>query len=124
MSVAVSPQSAARIPALDALRALGAIGILLTHVSFATGASLNGYWGGLLARLDVQVAVFFVLSGFLLFRPFAHAVATGGQRPWVTQFFWRRAVRILPAYWITIVLCVTLLPQNANMSVHEAVHFT
>src|SRR5436190_14296516 len=90
-----------RLPALDAVRAIGAIGVLAYHVAFNTGLSTHGTWNGVLARLDVGVALFFVLSGFLLFRPYALAAATGGTRPSTPRYLWRRAVRILPAYWLT-----------------------
>ena len=69
-----------RLPALDALRAIGAVAVVGHHVGFQTAATMNTTWGGWLARLDVGVAIFFVLSGFLLFRPWALNAATG-QRP-------------------------------------------
>jgi peptidoglycan/LPS O-acetylase OafA/YrhL len=106
--------SPSRLPALDAVRAIGAVAVLAYHVAFNTGVSLNGTWNGLLARLDVGVAVFFVLSGFLLFRPFAYAKATAEERPGVGRYLWRRALRILPAYWVTVAACLLLLPQNAD----------
>ena len=40
-----------------------------THAAFATGALAHGYAGMMLARLEIGVPIFFVLSGFLLFRP-------------------------------------------------------
>jgi peptidoglycan/LPS O-acetylase OafA/YrhL len=46
------------------------------------------------------VAVFFVLSGFLLYRPFSAALRGTHGRPSVGHYFRRRAARILPAYWI------------------------
>lgn len=102
----------ARLPALDAVRAIGAVGVLVYHVGFNTGFSLHGTWNGLLARLDVGVAIFFVLSGFLLFRPYAHAVATGTSRPAAGRYLWRRALRILPAYWLLVAVSLVVLPQN------------
>jgi peptidoglycan/LPS O-acetylase OafA/YrhL len=101
-----------RLPALDALRAVGAAAVVGTHVGFATGQIGNPTWGGVLARLDVGVALFFVLSGFLLFRPYALAVATGGDRPGAGRYLWRRALRILPAYWATVVACMLLVEEN------------
>jgi peptidoglycan/LPS O-acetylase OafA/YrhL len=112
----------ARLPALDALRAVGAIGVLAYHVGFDTGISLHGTWNGLLARLDLGVAVFFVLSGFLLFRPFAQAQAAGAERPGAGRYLWRRALRILPAYWVAVVVCLTVLPQNSDLGWREWVH--
>lgn len=106
------PSATSRLPALDALRAIGAVAVVAHHVGFHTGVSLNSQWGGWLARMDVGVAVFFVLSGFLLFRPWALNAATGLPRPPVGRYFWRRALRILPAYWLTVLVCLIVLPQN------------
>ena len=46
----------------------------------------------------VAVAMFFVLSGFLVCRSAAGAIS-------VPRFLWHRAVRIYPAYWMCLVLC-------------------
>lgn len=110
----MSSEALRRLPALDALRAVGAAAVVGTHVGFATGATFQPVWGGVLARLDVGVAIFFVLSGFLLFRPHAHAAATGAPRPGTGRYLWRRALRILPAYWLTVAACLLLLPGNAD----------
>ncbi|GIE85816.1 acyltransferase family protein [Actinoplanes regularis] len=104
-----------RLPALDALRAVGAAAVVGTHVGIATGWG-NSQWGGLVARLDIGVAVFFVLSGFLLFRPFAWAHAHGARRPRAGRYLWRRALRILPAYWLTVAVCLLVIPGNAGAS--------
>lgn len=101
-----------RLPALDALRAVGAIAVVATHVGFNTGAVAQGYWGGFLARLDSGVAIFFTLSGFLLFRPLAMAAATGKTRPGVGRYLWRRALRILPAYWASVAVYLLVIPQQ------------
>ena len=59
-----------RFPMLDTLRAVGAIAVLTTHVAFWGGEYTRwGAFGTVLARLDVGVAIFFVLSGFLLSYP-------------------------------------------------------
>jgi peptidoglycan/LPS O-acetylase OafA/YrhL len=121
MSAAVSSDGS-RLPALDAVRAIGAIAVVAYHVAFNTGLSLSGTWNGLLARLDVGVALFFALSGFLLFRPYAQAAATGGTWPSTRRYLWRRAVRILPAYWLTVAVCLTVLPQNRDSTVSVWVH--
>ena len=93
-----------RFPALDGLRAVGALAVLTTHVGFSSGASLMGPWAGPLARLDVGVAVFFVISGFLLYRPHVAARLDGGLRPATGSYLWHRALRILPALWLAVAL--------------------
>ncbi|MEU4820164.1 acyltransferase [Micromonospora aurantiaca] len=110
------PPVTGRLPALDALRAIGAVAVVGHHVGFQTAVTMNTTWGGWLARLDVGVAIFFVLSGFLLFRPWALTVATGRPRPRAKRYFWRRALRILPAYWLAVVVCFVVLPGNHPVS--------
>ena len=120
MSSASTPP---RLPALDALRAGGAAAVVAVHVGFATGFTGSSSWGGMVARLDVGVAIFFVLSGFLLFRPYAYAMAHGARRPSAGRYLWRRALRILPAYWLTVVICLLVLPGNAGVSWSEWVRY-
>jgi len=90
------------LPALDGLRAVAAAAVLLTHVAYRTGETTQGAGGAVLARLDAGVAVFFVLSGFLLYRPHATARAAGTPAPSLRRYALRRAARILPAYWAVL----------------------
>jgi peptidoglycan/LPS O-acetylase OafA/YrhL len=48
------------------------------------------------------VPIFFVLSGFLLFRPWVKSAATGGPAPSVRRYAWHRVRRIMPAYVVTV----------------------
>ncbi|MGZ6803398.1 MAG: acyltransferase family protein [Nocardioidaceae bacterium] len=103
-------------PGLDAVRAAGATAVVATHVAFQTGRSVGGPMSGTLARFDIGVALFFVLSGFLLFRPYARAAVTDRTRwPGTRDYLLRRALRILPAYWLAVALCLLLLPANAGL---------
>lgn len=58
----------------------------------------------LFQNLDVGVSLFFVLSGALLFRPFARALLDAGPLPSVRAFFRRRALRIAPAYYVALLI--------------------
>src|SRR3954464_13592970 len=106
----------ARFPALDGLRALGALAVLTTHVGFHSGASLDGPFAGLLARLDVGVAIFFAISGFLLYR--AHVVAwfDPPSTPRTLPYLRNRALRILPALWIAVLCSARLVPPKAGVT--------
>ena len=97
-----------QFPCFDGLRALAALSIVLTHVAFASGANAPNLLGAFFARMDGGVAVFFVLSGFLLYRPFVLAHLHDRPRPTAGPFLWRRFLRIYPAYWVvaTVVLFV------------------
>jgi peptidoglycan/LPS O-acetylase OafA/YrhL len=48
------------------------------------------------------VAIFFVLSGFLIFRPFAHSLIHGSPLPKARNYYLKRAARILPSYWLAL----------------------
>jgi peptidoglycan/LPS O-acetylase OafA/YrhL len=102
------------VPALDGVRGLAALLVVLTHVGYQTGATTHGVTGALLARADVGVALFFVLSGLLLHRPWVVADATGGDRPSWRRYYRRRAVRILPAYWLALLAVVLLAPHDGR----------
>ncbi|CAN3130074.1 acyltransferase family protein [Mycobacterium sp. smrl_JER01] len=95
--------AASRDPALTGLRAVAALLVVSTHAAFATGYLLHGYLGSVYARLEIGVAIFFVLSGFLLFRPWVRAVQGGRTAPSVRRYARKRLRRIVPAYVITVV---------------------
>lgn len=103
-------------PGLDGLRFLGALAVLVTHVAFQTGAYAGTLAGTALSRLDVGVAIFFVLSGFLLSRPWLLAAEHATPRPRTGRYWWHRAVRILPAYLVTVVVALLVLEENAGAS--------
>ncbi len=105
------PVRTERTPALDGLRAVGALAVVLTHVGFQSGASLHGPFAGLLARLDWGVALFFTISGFLLFRPHVAAQLDGTARPAVIPYLRHRALRILPVLWVAVLLSALVLPH-------------
>lgn len=108
-AVDVAPQ----FPVLDTLRAVGAVAVLTTHTSFQTGEYLgNGVWGTLLARLDVGVAIFFVLSGFLLSRPYLARRLLDLPRPALGTYYEKRALRILPVYLVVVVIAYLFVPGN------------
>lgn len=105
-----------RFDCLDGYRALAALSVLVFHVNAATGANTTNTAGWILARLDVGVSVFFTLSGFLLYRPFALAHLRGRPRPDTRRYFTRRFVRIFPAYWVTLFVVTTVF---RNLSIHN-----
>ncbi|NDZ95661.1 acyltransferase [Streptomyces sp. SID6673] len=94
---------AARIPSLTGIRTVAALSVCLTHAAFWTGHYTDDFLGRLTSRFEVGVAIFFVLSGYLLFSPWVTALAEGRGAPSAGRYFWHRARRILPAYWITVV---------------------
>lgn len=104
-------------PGLDTLRAVAAIAVVATHTSFWTGQYGKGLWGAATARLDIGVAFFFVLSGFLLSRPFLAAMADRRPLPGAGRYFWKRALRIVPLYLIVVVVALLALHDNRGAGV-------
>ncbi|MFD1826660.1 MULTISPECIES: acyltransferase family protein [Mumia] len=103
-------------PVLDTLRAIAALFVLTTHTAFQAGLYTSGAWGAVASRLDIGVAIFFVLSGFLLGRPYLLAIAERRRLPGAGRYLWKRALRILPVYWIAVVAAMLLLEENHGAS--------
>jgi peptidoglycan/LPS O-acetylase OafA/YrhL len=98
-------------PLLDGYRALAAFMVLTTHVAFNTGEIRTPVLGPLLGRMDFGVTLFFLLSGFLLYRPWAKAAMLDQSGPPVGGYALRRAARILPAYWAMVAFTLLVLPD-------------
>lgn len=112
-------------PALDGVRALAAGGVFVTHLGLLSGFITNHHTiGPFLARMDVGVSVFFVLSGFLLYRPFVAARFRGESSRPVATYARRRLLRIFPAYWVALVIIAFVLRAPAFEEPHSIVaHF-
>jgi peptidoglycan/LPS O-acetylase OafA/YrhL len=93
-----------RVSSLTGVRAVAAMLVVITHAAYSTGRYPQGYPGLVWSRMEIGVPIFFVLSGFLLFRPWVKAVAAGGSPPSVGRYAWHRVRRIMPAYIATVLL--------------------
>jgi peptidoglycan/LPS O-acetylase OafA/YrhL len=103
------------LPAVEGMRACAAIGVVITHVAFQTGHS-SGIDGRLFGRFDLAVAVFFALSGYLLWRGHAAAARELGPSPSTGHYLRSRVVRIMPAYVVAVVVILSLLPDADHPS--------
>ncbi len=95
---------AARNSSLDSLRGLSTIMIVVYHIFSVSGFSVShaDSIGAYTDRLNVGVSIFFVLSGFLIFRPFVHALLNQSPTPKTSTYYFKRAARILPGYWCAL----------------------
>lgn len=98
------PPGNPRFPLLDSMRAIAAFAIVFTHTASVTNFNSDNYFGQFTARLNIGVALFFLLSGFLLYRPFVAARYEGRPRVRVRDYTRRRFLRIVPAYWVALTL--------------------
>jgi len=79
-----------RLPALDGLRGLAVLLVIAGHIIFARSTSAGNFLG------LSGVSIFFVLSGFLITRVLLLDETRVG-RARLARFYYRRALRILPA---------------------------
>ena len=89
---------------LDSVRALGAISVLVFHVATSSWTNWLPIVGGFTSHLNVGVTIFFLLSGFLLYRPFARSTLAAAKSPSLSRYFTHRVLRIVPAYWVALTL--------------------
>jgi len=112
----IEPNRGSRFAALDGCRAVAALGVVVYHVAgyegYATGDSLvNRFFNNL---GNFGVAIFFLLSGFLLYRPFVMAWFRNEPSPAVAVYLRRRFLRIFPAYWLALGAFIALGLFKAN----------
>lgn len=119
----VSRAPASYLPALTGLRGVAACWVLLFHVWEFSGSptlaiSILDFTP--IARYGFMgVDLFFVLSGFLLSLPFLRADADRRPRPRLSQFWIRRCRRVLPAYYVQLIIIAATLwwaGKNAAIS--------
>jgi peptidoglycan/LPS O-acetylase OafA/YrhL len=92
----------ARFPHFDALRAIAAMSVVLFHVGVVLEGFKHPTLGRYITQLNIGVAVFFVISGFLLYRPFAQARFDGRPMARIVPYAIRRVFRIFPAFWVVL----------------------
>lgn len=97
-----------RVASLTGVRAVAALLVVGTHAAYTTGKYTHGYWGLVGSRMEIGVPIFFVLSGYLLFRPWVKSAATGGHAPSLSRYARHRVRRIMPPYLITVLFAYVL----------------
>ena len=100
--VVAPPPGNPRFPLFDGLRAVAVFSVLITHTALFSGANELAWYGIYTSRLDVGVTIFFVISGFLLYRPFVAARLEDRPQPRIRDYARRRFLRIVPAYWLAL----------------------
>lgn len=97
------PPGNPRFALFDSLRGIAALAIVSYHVFSLTGAFSRWGIGDLIAVLGPRsLLLFFVISGFLLYRPFVAARAQGRPPPSIARYGRRRVLRIVPGYWFAL----------------------
>jgi peptidoglycan/LPS O-acetylase OafA/YrhL len=98
-----------RFPLVDSLRAIAAMTVIVYHGAFYAGTLDDpSTVTRLLTNVQAGVPIFFLVSAFLLYRPFARARMRGEPQPRTLAYGWRRFLRIVPAFWVALTAAVAL----------------
>ncbi len=99
------------------MRALAAGLVVLHHAHAFSGVRLPALAEQVASTGWVGVEIFFAISGFVLFLPWARG-HWDGTRPLIRRFWANRARRILPAFWLNLFVCVAFAFPALLLSVH------
>jgi len=102
--VSKQPSSGSNLDALDGIRG---IAVLLVVAAHTDGLRMKGHGA-------VGVWLFFVLSAFLLTLPYAVDPGRISRAGEIRRYFARRTRRILPAYYVAIVVTALLTKADLN----------
>ena len=95
-----------RLIGADFIRAMACLGVLVHHVVQRIDPNVIHGWARTARDAGMYgafgVGGFFVLSGFLLARPFWQSLDRGDGMPSLKTYFVRRAARIMPAFYLAL----------------------
>jgi len=106
--VALPSDEAGHVRVLDGLRGLAIALVVLCHsgqTGFRPGFTVGQATIGLLPMVvagSLGVEIFFFLSGFVLFLPYARSMVGEGEPPTIGHFIDRRVIKIVPSYYIAL----------------------
>jgi peptidoglycan/LPS O-acetylase OafA/YrhL len=123
---------ATTIDALDGVRGVAVLLVIVVHACHELRTqTTNSYVHSVLDHTSALwglggtgVHLFFVLSGFLLFQPYARCLCGLQSFPSTRRFLTRRCLRILPAYWVSLAVLVVLglatyrAPRGQDLLLH------
>jgi peptidoglycan/LPS O-acetylase OafA/YrhL len=104
----------------DGVRGIAMAMVFLAHVAVNSdpGAGLEnyGWFRQIIGRFDLALATFFVLSGYLIARPFLRSYVLNTKRPSVRRFTRNRVLRIVPAFYLIAALVLLRLGLDGAIS--------
>jgi peptidoglycan/LPS O-acetylase OafA/YrhL len=96
-----------RLDVLDGLRGIAILLVVFYHVWLVSGQDFGPL--DFIARSGfLGVDLFFFISGFCLFYPYARAKIEGRKEPTIRHFFERRLLKIVPSYLLALAVFVTV----------------
>ncbi|WP_247493796.1 acyltransferase [Bradyrhizobium sp. 142] len=116
-TAAIAESGAQKIGAVNGLRGLAIMMVIVFHLFVPFTSSTPSFPGeldpnGLLAVIAkhgfLGVNIFFVLSGFVLYLPYRTKKKAINRLADFPDFYWHRAARLLPLYYIVVLVTVAL----------------
>lgn len=96
-----------RLDALEGIRGIAALVVFAFHLTWRSPVFRDAV-GPVSGHFDTGVEVFFLMSGFLIFRPFAKAIVERGPFPDTPRYIARRAARVWPGYLVALGVIIAL----------------
>lgn len=109
--------SAARLPALDGLRGVAILGVLFSKAQLTPGfpSEFHLRWGHIVGSASVDL--FFVVSGYLITMLLLAEKDRNSQIS-LGAFYWRRALRIVPAF-LALLTALWLLDGHSDVEMRH-----
>ncbi|MDX6670058.1 MAG: hypothetical protein QOI91_421 [Solirubrobacteraceae bacterium] len=113
--ISAPSRSLQRNVGLDGVRGLAALGVFGFHI-WLYGAKYTSprLVADVFNEFRIGLICFFVLSGYLLYGAFVRAASRQDGEVSTTKYFARRAARILPAYYVSLLGAIILLEGIAS----------
>jgi peptidoglycan/LPS O-acetylase OafA/YrhL len=107
-----------RLAGIEGVRGIAAMSVLGHHV-WLYSSNRQGFGISaldvLFSHLRLGLVAFFMLSGFLLYRPFVAAALTQNGRADLRRYLRSRVLRIVPAYWAALAIVLALSPRTFDL---------
>ncbi len=109
------------------MRALAALSVVFYHVAFRfpiPSSALGQYISQRNAGPPITaVVLFFLISGFVLYRPFVAARLRGEPLPALVPYAVRRFARIVPGYWVALAIISVWLGYSYVFTPHGLLRY-
>lgn len=114
------------IATLDGVRAVACLLVIWFHIDLISRDThiWDAYnadtplFSSVMFMGNFGVTLFFVLSGFLLFMPYAKSLLFDQKWPSARRFYTRRVFRIVPAYYLALILLVLIYQRQYLQPAH------
>ncbi|HEV2060683.1 MAG TPA: acyltransferase [Solirubrobacteraceae bacterium] len=110
----------------DGVRGVGALFVFTTHVCLLADPVPDnnllsyGWAAPILGHIDLALSAFFVLSGYLIARPFTRAYITGGRRPAIRSYVRNRVLRVVPVFYFFTILVLLRFGLDGSLQTGAA----